>query len=116
MNTTKQATGLRCDIFRWSLGECSAGGISSRVKTVTLMDAANGPFEPSADAPAVKLVKRNIGGEIYVHAEPVEPCPAGACRMAGGTFIHTCDSRYREAVGHSYPISLHDREELPEKD
>lgn len=73
---------------------------------------ARGPFPPTDDAPAVRLVRRNIGGEIYVHAEPVAPCPPNACRMAGGTFIYSCDSRFSEAVGHSYPISLHDRDEV----
>ena len=76
------------------------------------MDATYGPFTPSDDAPAVRLVRRRIGGEEYIHAEPVDPCPSGACRMAGGTFIYSCDSRYREAVGHSYPVSLHDRHEF----
>ena len=112
MTTTKTPTGLHCNIYNSDLGNCSAGGISSRVKCVTLMDADNGPSEPTAEFPAVKLVRRRISGEDYIHAEPVEPCPSGACRMAGGTFIYSCDSRYREAVGHSYPVSLHDRHEF----
>ncbi len=109
----KPTKGLLCEIFRPSYGDCSAGGISSRFKSVTLMDA-DGPFEPTDDAPAVRLVRRKIypGEPEYVHAEPVEPCPGGACRMAGGTFIYSCDSRFHEAVGHSYPVSLHDRHEF----
>ena len=104
--------GISCEIYNWSLGNCSAGGISSRVKSVVLIDAA-GPVEPSPDSPAVKLVRRNIGGREYVHAEPVEECPANACRMAGGTFIYSCDSRFGEAVRNGgYPVSLHDRHEF----
>lgn len=104
-------SGIRCSIFRSSLGDCSALGISSRLNSVTLLMADGGPVKPTADAPAVRLVRRKISGEIYVHAEPVAPCRPGALRMAGGTFIHTCDARFRETVGHIYPVSLHDREE-----
>lgn len=98
--------GLRCYVYTNPLFKgCSNGGISSRVTEVTLV----GPdipqiFYVSAEAPAVKLVKRNIGGE-YVHAEPVEQ-PEGVCGpSAGGAFIHSSDSRFPS----KYPISLHDR-------
>ena len=105
-------SGIRCWIFRSNLGDCSNLGLSSRLNSVTLIMEGGGPVEPTTDTPAVRLVRRKIWpGEIYVHAEPVAPCRPGALRMAGGTFIHTCDARFRETVGHSYPVSLHDREE-----
>ena len=113
--------GLHCQIYRSDLmGGCASGGISERVKNVTLIgDGVDGVFEPSVDAPAVKLVKRNIDG-IYVHAEPDLTHATNATElarigtetpwlMAGGTFIYSCDSRFGQAVGHSQPISLHDR-------
>ena len=110
MKTTQ--TGIRCEIFQWSLPNCSAGGISSKLNTVTLLHAG-GPFAPSDDAPAVQLVRRTICGQEYVHAEPVTPCPDGACRMAGGTFIYSSDSRFSEVVDNGgYPVSLHDRHEF----
>ena len=104
--------GIRCQIFRWSLGDCSRGGLSAHVNTVTLLDPAiEGPVEPSADAPAVRLVRRTLRGREYVHAEPVEPCPPSACRMFGGTYI-AGDSRFTAAVNNGgYPVSLHDRHE-----
>lgn len=104
-------TGIHCYIYRSDLGECSLSGISSKTNTVTLIDPAVniGPFAATEDAPAVRLVRRTFNGEVYVHAEPViEKTP---CFMAGGTFIYSCDSRFHETVGHSYPVSLHDRVE-----
>lgn len=105
----KHNKGLICEIFRWHLGECSNGGLSSRVQAVTLIDA-DGPFAPTDDRPAVRLVRRQLEGGEYVHAEPITDRPK-PWFMAGGTFIFSHDSRWRDAVGHSYPISLHDRVE-----
>lgn len=108
--------GLRCEIFRWSLGDCSANGLSSRVQTVTVVsDDPNAPgqvFEPSDDAPAVRLVKRRIWRDKpeYVHAVPVS-VGAQEMSMSGGTFIYSCDSRFSELTGVHYPVPLHDRVE-----
>ena len=108
--------GIRVDIFRPAFGDCSNGGISSKVKTVTLVDA-DGPFQPDAAAPAVMLIVRNLFGERYVHAVPVELHRSGKWAMFGGTFIHSSDGRFGEAVSkltghrHTYPIALHDRTE-----
>lgn len=104
--------GILCSIYRSGMGDCSLNGISSKVQTVCLIDAS-GPFEPTKDRPAVKLVKRNIGGKPYIHAVPVwaEGKEPKGCVMAGGCFIYTSDSRYNEAVGYSQPIALHDRYE-----
>ena len=103
--------GISCQIYRWNLGECSNGGISSKVNAVVLV----GPnidqvFEADEMRPAVKLVKRIIAGKEYVHAEPILPNGEWKHFMAGGTYIKG-DSRFSEAVGHGYPISLHDRTE-----
>jgi len=99
--------GLWCDILKNKNrdgDDCSNGGLSSRHKSVILL--GYGPFEPCAKAPAVRLVRRDIGGREYLHAEPVDPPPAGHTPyMAGGTFIHTCDGRFPS----DYPIPLHDR-------
>jgi hypothetical protein len=104
------------------IGNCSAGGISSRCESVTLVgDGIDEIFDADAEAPAVVLRKRVIGGEVVVNAEPLKPRPAGNVGyMAGGTFIHTSDSRFGEALrklGHSgyCAISLHDRSETQEQ-
>ena len=120
----KPITGITCQIFTAPLfKECAAGGISSRVQKVTLIgDGVSGPFEPAPDAPAVRLVRRTFGGVEYVHAEPDLSHPSNLVElerigstcpwfMAGGALLNSSDSRFREATGHSYPISLHDRVE-----
>jgi hypothetical protein len=104
-----KSRGLICDIFKPHDGDHSAGGLSSRCKEVTLIDA-NGAFDPNADRPAVKLVRRRIDGQIYVHAEPVDA--PSSHMMFGGTFVFSHDSRFGEVVGHRQPIALHDRHEV----
>jgi hypothetical protein len=64
--------GLHCNILKPSYGDCSNGGLSSKVNEVTLVEA-KGPFEASDEYPAVKLVTRHLFGRDYTHAEPVEP-------------------------------------------
>lgn len=103
--------GLRVDILRSSLPDCSNGGISGRCQYVTLIDVP-GPSEPGEDAPACRLVRRNIGGKVVVSAVPVET-PGGVGPMMGGCYIATSDSRFREAVGFYGAVALHDRWETP---
>lgn len=99
----------------------SNGGLSSYAKRVTVIgddiDAVHGNVsEPSPAAPAVRLVRRVIGGEPYIHAEPVPPEnmePGLVGPMMGGTFIYTSDSRLRDII--PYPIPLHDRYETVEQ-
>lgn len=95
--------GLHAQIFKWNLGDCSLGGISSRVNAVTIVNV-DGPFEPDDEHPAVKIVRREIYGKEYLHAEPVEP----GTWAAGGTLICSSDSRFSEAS--QYPLHLHDRD------
>lgn len=110
--TLKEPSGIRCSIYQWNRGNCSAGGISSKTHEVTLILPGGGPVTPDESMPAVQLVRRNLFGRVYVHAEPVEPCPSWACRMMGGTFIYASDSRFDEAVNNGgYPVALHDRVE-----
>ena len=55
--------GLHCNIYKWSLGDCSNGGISSKAKEVTLVgDNIDQIFEADEDHPAVKIVKRFLSG------------------------------------------------------
>lgn len=98
--------GLRASIYTDEIGECSNGGISSRVKYVTIVgDGIPEIFTADDKAPAVKIVRRVIWGKPYVHAEPVDQPEGTAGPMAGGCFIYSSDSRFP----HQYPISLHDR-------
>lgn len=112
--------GLRLSVLRNAeLGDCSNGGISSRCKAVTLVGPGIAEiFEPSDDAPAVRLVRRDIGNEIVLHVMPADEDGRGLPGqwMAGGAYVASSDGRFGEALrarGHSgyCAISLHDRTE-----
>jgi hypothetical protein len=105
-----ETRGLICQIYR-NGRDCSNGGISGRVDAVTLIDIGVDLFEPVADRPAVKLVKRQMGRRTYLHAEPVDQPQGLVGPMAGGTFIYSNDSRFPS----DYPIALHDRWETEEQ-
>lgn len=96
--------GLIADIYRGNYN--SAQNVLNNKKTVVVIDdQIDEIFSPSEDHPAVRLVRRNIYGKPYIHAEPIEH----GCYMFGGSFIYTSDSRMREI--NAYPIPLHDRVE-----
>jgi len=102
--------GLRVYIYDTPARDnCSNGGISSRVTMATLVEfdgrPVNGPSSPGRDAPAIRIVKRPIGGG-YLHAEPLARSE-GAGPMMGGAFVYSTDSRFRELA--AYPVPLHDR-------
>lgn len=116
MNEVKK--GLSVDVLK-TVGypDCSGGGVTSKFSHFVLL--TDNPraqvFKVTEDSPALRLVKRTIGGEPYVHAEPDGPAPKGCVGpMAGGAFVYSCDSRFREITGVSYPISVHDRYETVE--
>jgi len=96
--------GLTADIYRGTYN--SVQNVLNDKKTVVVIDDhIDEIFSPSEDHPAVRLVRRNIYGKPYIHAEPIEP----GFYMFGGSFIYTSDSRLREI--NAYPIPLHDRVE-----
>jgi len=96
--------GLTANIYRDSDYKCPINVFDNK-KAVTVIDPDIAEiFTPSDDRPAVKLVRRNIYGKKYIHAEPIEP----GFYAFGGSFIYTSDSRLREI--NQYPIPLHDRD------
>jgi hypothetical protein len=102
--------GLRVYVYDTPLfSNSSNGGISSYVKMATLVEfdgrPVDGPSSPGRDAPAIKIVKRMIGGG-YLHAEPLAR-REGAGPMMGGAFVYSTDSRFRDLA--LYPVPLHDR-------
>jgi len=105
--------GLRVNIYKPHYGDRSNGGISSKAGKATLVPSADFPgvpeiFEAGEDAPAIALVKRNIGGE-YLTAYPIgeDGTVDNAGRMFGGCYVSTSDSRFPA----KYPVPLHDRKE-----
>ena len=104
--------GLICNIYKPEDGDCSNGGISSRCNSVTLIGIGADIFDVQEDRPAVRIVKRDLGGKYgeYMHAEPVEQPVGMNGPMFGGCYIRG-DSRTPGA----YPIPLHDRFEAWER-
>lgn len=104
--------GLIVYVYRSKDSDCTNGGISSHYnKFILTGEGINGPFEPSKNTPEIKLVRRNIGGQIYMHAEPInKPLEGNYGWMHGGNYISSSDSRFPN----EYPIAIHDRQETSE--
>ena len=106
--------GLRANIYRSDLGDCSNNGISSRAQNVTILNC-DGPFEPTFDAPAVVLERGVFDGTVV--ARPYYEGDSKPWFMAGGTFIGTSDARFSRKVeeiigGRFYgAVPFHDRVE-----
>jgi hypothetical protein len=103
--------GMLAQIYDSPLGNCSNNGVSAKFKSVCVINI-EGPFDPSDDAPAVKLIKSRNGNLVCV--------PVGLedkWTMFGGAYVTTSDSRFGAAVKrlsgyeHSFPVALHDRVE-----
>lgn len=109
--------GITLSIFKDRGQDYSNGGVSSRADRVTLVEDADGnpfpgPFEPTPDAPAVRLVRRYLGGRTIFHVEPVDGPGDGTPWMNGGTYVGTTDSRWTAATGGLYgALAFHDRTE-----
>ena len=99
--------GLLCGIYQSKeIGNCSNGGISSKVSSVILCGAGiPGIFEPTKEHPGVILDKK-MGHYLYCYpSEGRDESKVGW--MSGGTFVYSSDSRFPS----DYPIPLHDRQE-----
>lgn len=78
-------------------------------KVVAVSDEIAELFEADESMPAVKIVKRELFGNIHICAYPVDQDGQVIKGMFGGDFIFTDDSRVRRIC--PYPIPLHDRVE-----
>lgn len=95
--------GLSAWIYRDSFYRSELAVLGKVDQVVILDKEAPGPFEPDDKSPAVKLVRRQFGERVYVHAEPIIEGREGGFAF-GGSFIFTSDSRFPQ----DYPIPLHD--------
>lgn len=93
--------------------ESTNNGVSSFNKEALLVgEGVAQVFDEDPKRPTLKLVKRNIFGKEYLHAEPVQTTtPGWVGWMAGGNFIWSSDSRFPN----DYPIAIHDRQESQEQ-
>ncbi len=108
----KKRKGISAEVLRGRY-ESTNGGVSSKYDSFLIIDPSieNGYLESKSTIPELKLVRRNLAGREYVHAEPLEPVKEGNVGyMFGGNFIHTSDSRFPN----DYPIPIHDRQETQE--
>lgn len=102
--------GMNVNVFRWTLGDCTNGGLSGKFDTLCVVNV-EGPFAPDAEHPAFELVE-GPGGEGHVILRPV-----GEKRwtMFGGNYGATSDGRFCRAIEamtgyeHSFPVAIHDR-------
>ena len=111
--------GLIAHVFRWTLGDCTNGGITSKHDKVCLINVY-GPFTPDEQYPAMVLDAGPLGHPIIRPAdENGNPIRGG---MMGGNYVACSDSRFGEAIrrqfGEHYgnvAIPVHDRYETPEQ-
>lgn len=100
---------LTASVYRNKLGDSTNNGISAYAKELYILAATKGPFEPEDIRQCVYIEWREIGEEEYIDCKPAY------CRkrwyMAGGNFLYSSDSRFREITRSNYPISIHDRYE-----
>lgn len=107
--------GFIADIFKPSSGDCSNNGISHWNNEVTIVSDVDEcqvfDINPATELRRPIVVIKNKKG--YIYAEPIDE-PEGVGWMMGGSFIYSCDSRFRRHFN-TYPIPLHDRQETPEQ-
>lgn len=100
---------LIAEVYKSGLGDCTNGGISANRGRLYILAATKGPFEPQDIRECVYIEWRDACGEEYIDCKPAY------CRkrwyMAGGNFLYTSDSRFKEITKSKYPISIHDRYE-----
>ncbi|MDD5603923.1 MAG: hypothetical protein PHG48_07630 [Eubacteriales bacterium] len=104
----KQA--LMVYVYRAGIGDATNGGVSSRVDRLLLAgEGIEGPFEVDDDEHHLELRKKNVGGEEYMYAVPVDGRDTAGMvgPMFGGNFVYSSDSRFRRVC--KYPIPVHDR-------
>ena len=94
--------------------DCTCNGVTNRFTRLNVVNV-DGPFDPSDDCPAVKLVKGNLPGTVKI--VPVDELEKGSWTMFGGNYAATSDSRFSEAIekivgGRFYgAVPVHDRVE-----
>ena len=114
--------GLMVSVYRDSgMYDCTNGGITANHKRLTVVNVP-GPFKPTADRPAALLVKGPLGDPTVVPAVQdatgewvPEKRPGIVGPMAGGNYVATSDSRWRQAVGFYGAVPVHDRFETVEQ-
>ena len=107
--------GLVVDVYKNGKYDCTNGGVSARNIKGLCLTNVDGPFDPSDDYPAAKLVKQTFGFGSSVKVIPEEA--EGKQTMMGGNYAATSDSRFSDKIEkmlgvHFYgAVPIHDRVE-----
>ncbi|AFN37770.1 hypothetical protein FGG44_gp82 [Mycobacterium phage MacnCheese] len=126
--------GLRMQVYRSSLGDCTNGGVSAAASHLTLvgyvkpgtigernserevlpLPKGSQVFKASAEAPAVVMVESNLRGALP-HLVPLDAFLAGKWTMHGGN-LSGGDSRFGELIERTFggpkcvsTLPVHDR-------
>jgi hypothetical protein len=101
--------GLIIEVYRDAHGyDTTNNGISSKYDSLTLIGPGiSGPFAPTPERPAVRMVVKNFAGDEY---RSLVPCDDDGnllpgWYMFGGNYAKTSDSRFP----FKYPLPIHDR-------
>ena len=100
---------LTAYVFRNPLGDCTNDGISKNRRELYIISDQKGPFEPQDIRECVYIEWREVMGEQYIDCKPLY-C-SKRWYMAGGNFLYTSDSRFKDITKSKYPIAIHDRYE-----
>lgn len=100
---------LTAYVFRNPLGDCTNDGISKNRRELYIISDQKGPFEPQDIRECVYIEWREVMGEKYIDCKPLY-C-SKRWYMAGGNFLYTSDSRFKDITKSKYPIAIHDRYE-----
>lgn len=109
--------GLPLDIYRNAYGDCTNGGASAKVKTITIVNI-DGPFEAGPESPAFRLESHVRG---CLRLVPVDAPKGMIGPMMGGNYAATSDGRFGAAcaklLGHTFygAVPIHDRYETREE-
>lgn len=100
---------ISCDIFKPHSGDCSNNGLSSSYNKVYLInEEGNLNFNILDDDCPQNIVEYFYECEYDIYKSiPLFSSYHSVWYMYGGTFIYTCDSRFRSK--YKYPVPLHDR-------
>lgn len=104
---------ISVDVYKFPLGECTNGGISSKGDITLVVETPDGNLsEGDISGPhseELVLQKKFVGDREYLYFRPA--CiPANVWCMAGGNYAYTSDGRFSEKYS-QYPIPIHDRVE-----
>lgn len=103
-----QVKGILVNVFRWTLGDCTANGLSAQKDSLIMVDADGGDFNcpHTTEDDYLVLVEFQFRGCVSLRAVPKSILDSGRNNyMFGGNFVYSSDSRFPSDA----PIKVFDR-------